>query len=52
MAMSGDIGTCYSQRECTNLMGTASGVCAGNFGVCCVGLCYKDKNKYQIEHKY
>ncbi|OXA52496.1 CUB and sushi domain-containing protein 2 [Folsomia candida] len=36
MAMSGDIGTCYSQRECTNLMGTASGVCAGNFGVCCV----------------
>ncbi|ODN04160.1 hypothetical protein Ocin01_02498 [Orchesella cincta] len=31
-----DVGTCYSNRECTNLGGTSSGICAGSFGTCCV----------------
>jgi len=37
-ATTGDIGLCYSVRECQKLGGTASGGCAGNYGVCCVGL--------------
>ena len=33
---SGDTGACYSQKECGNLGGSASGTCANGFGVCCV----------------
>lgn len=35
-ASSGEVGTCYSQKECGNLGGSASGTCANGFGVCCV----------------
>ncbi|XP_071522759.1 uncharacterized protein [Panulirus ornatus] len=35
-ASSGEHGTCYSQKECESLGGTASGTCANRFGVCCV----------------
>jgi len=29
-------GTCYTQEECSDKKGTASGSCADGFGVCCV----------------
>jgi len=35
-AASGATGTCYSQKECKNLGGTADGTCANGFGVCCL----------------
>ncbi|XP_037787951.1 uncharacterized protein LOC119583502 isoform X2 [Penaeus monodon] len=35
-AQSGEMGTCYSQKECEGLAGTASGTCANGFGICCV----------------
>ncbi|KAK7066142.1 hypothetical protein SK128_026521, partial [Halocaridina rubra] len=35
-AASGETGTCYSQKECSNEGGSASGTCANGFGVCCV----------------
>jgi hypothetical protein len=35
----GQIGTCYSRKECTNLGGIASGSCARNWGTCCVSKC-------------
>ncbi|XP_045592399.1 uncharacterized protein [Procambarus clarkii] len=35
-AATGEQGTCYSQKECDTLAGTASGTCANGFGVCCV----------------
>lgn len=31
-----EVGTCYSNRECTNLAGESSGICAGSYGTCCV----------------
>lgn len=33
----GLIGTCYRRRQCQDLGGSASGSCASNIGVCCVG---------------
>jgi len=33
---SGEQGTCFSQKECGDLGGSASGTCANGFGVCCV----------------
>jgi hypothetical protein len=47
-ADSGDIGTCYSARECTNLGGSAIGICAGNYGVCCVGKSFSNAFFYRI----
>ncbi|ROT66267.1 neuropilin-1 isoform X1 [Penaeus vannamei] len=35
-AQSGEMGTCYSQKECEGLSGTPSGTCANGFGICCV----------------
>merc|ERR1719325_246903 len=35
-ATNGYNGTCYTAAECSSLGGTASGVCASSFGVCCV----------------
>ncbi|XP_064096977.1 neuropilin-1-like [Macrobrachium nipponense] len=35
-AGTGERGTCYSQKECETLQGSASGTCANGFGVCCV----------------
>jgi len=29
-------GTCYTESECQELSGTASGSCAEGYGVCCV----------------
>ena len=30
-------GVCYSGEECESMGGTAQGVCANGFGVCCYG---------------
>ena len=38
----GDQGLCYTQNECSNMGGRASGFCAQGFGVCC--LCNEKKN--------
>ncbi|XP_063852275.1 uncharacterized protein LOC135095399 [Scylla paramamosain] len=35
-AKTGEHGTCFSQKECDGLGGSASGTCANGFGVCCV----------------
>jgi len=35
-ASSGEVGTCYTEKECTSKGGTASGTCAEGFGVCCI----------------
>merc|ERR1719429_252883 len=32
----GKSGTCYTEDECTDRKGTASGSCAEGYGVCCV----------------
>ena len=32
----GDQGLCYTQNECSNMGGRASGFCAQGFGVCCL----------------
>ena len=31
----GDFGTCYTEKECTDKGGMPSGPCASSFGVCC-----------------
>ncbi|XP_063592005.1 uncharacterized protein LOC134769103 [Penaeus indicus] len=38
-AQSGEMGTCYSQKECEGFAGTPSGTCANGFGICCVCKC-------------
>jgi len=35
-ASTGEMGTCYTEAECTAKGGVASGSCATGFGVCCV----------------
>ncbi|RZF44247.1 hypothetical protein LSTR_LSTR003887 [Laodelphax striatellus] len=35
-ALTGDNGTCMSQYECKASGGISSGICANNFGVCCL----------------
>ncbi|XP_063236070.1 uncharacterized protein LOC134538576 [Bacillus rossius redtenbacheri] len=37
-AASGDNGTCLTAAECDSRGGTASGPCAGGYGICCVFL--------------
>ena len=32
----GEMGTCYTESECTAAGGTASGTCASSFGTCCL----------------
>jgi len=32
----GEMGTCYTESECSNAGGTASGSCASAFGTCCL----------------
>lgn len=36
-AANGLSGTCYTRRQCNTVGGYASGKCARNIGVCCVG---------------
>ena len=38
---SGEVGSCYSQKECSAMGGTASGTCAKGFGICCVGKLWR-----------
>lgn len=32
----GEMGTCYTESECTTAGGTAAGTCASSFGTCCL----------------
>ena len=32
-------GTCYTDTECEELNGIASGSCADGYGICCVCMC-------------
>ena len=41
------LGTCYTEQECSDRVGTASGPCADGFGVCCVS---KHFFKIEINH--
>jgi len=56
-ATNGYNGTCYTAAECSSLGGTASGVCASSFGVCCVfsiscGSSSSANNTYAIISSY
>merc|ERR1712073_25996 len=56
-ATNGYNGTCYTAVECSSLGGTASGVCASSFGVCCVfsiscGSSSSANNTYAIISSY
>merc|ERR1712027_159629 len=56
-ATNGYNGTCYTAAECSSLGGTASGVCASSFGVCCVfsiscGSSSSANNTYAIISAY
>ena len=35
-ASDGNMGTCFTEAECSSKGGTASGSCASGFGVCCI----------------
>jgi len=38
MATDGNMGTCYTAAECSAKGGVATGMCASNYGVCCVAV--------------
>ena len=47
-ASNGNLGTCYTEAECTKFGGTNGGSCASTFGVCCTGKEWFAKGVWQL----
>ncbi|XP_017777973.1 PREDICTED: uncharacterized protein LOC108563729, partial [Nicrophorus vespilloides] len=53
----GAVGTCYTRRQCRDIGGVPSGLCAAHIGYCCVvqkncGEVSSDNNTYFVNHNF